>query len=179
MDKILDEKKIKEEPIFSTSFANIHLDDIQDAYGNPGKRLVLDHPGGVGILAIENQEILFVRQYRYAVQQIVLEIPAGKLEIGEDPLECGKRELIEETGYQAKNFSSLGLLLPTPGYSSENIYLYEASDLHFVGQNLDPGEYVEPLWIPLEEAVQKILSGNITDAKTQIAVMKYALSKNK
>lgn len=171
----LEEKTVSEETIFSTSFAKIRLDDILDPYGNPGKRLVVQHPGGVAVAAIKDEQVLLVRQYRYAVKEVVLEIPAGKLEFGEEPLGCGKRELIEETGFKAKNFESLGVMLPTPGYSSEHIYLYEASDLHFVGQHLDPGEYVEPIWMPIDEVVEKILSGEITDAKTQIAIMKYVL----
>lgn len=173
------ETTVSQQEILKTGFAQIRLDDILDSYGNPGKRLVLVHPGGVGILAVKDQKILLVKQYRYAVGDAILEIPAGKLEIGEDPLSCGKRELIEETGFKAQTFFSLGSMFPSPGYTSERIYLYGAYDLSFVGQNLDEGEYVEPIWMDLDEAVKKIISGEIADAKTQIAIFRYLQIQNK
>lgn len=147
--------------------------------GTAGRELVL-HNGGVGVIAIdENKNVLMVRQYRKPYDEVVLEIPAGKLEKGEEPLPAGMRELSEETGYEAKEYTFLGKFYPTPGYCSEIIHLYLAQNLSFVGQHLDPDEFVEVEKIPLEKLVQMVMDNEIPDGKTAIAILKADKIVNK
>ena len=108
---------------------------------------------------------------------MVVELPAGKIEPGEDPLECGKRELYEETGATAKHFESLGTLYPSPGYCGEIIHIIGAIGLEFGENHLDDGEFLESFRLPLKKAVSLVMSGDIVDAKTQIAILKLALYK--
>lgn len=170
------EKTIKKNMMYSGRIINVRCDDIEDCYGNDSKREIIEHPGGVCVIAIDDDNNIFmVSQYRYGVGEVVLEVPAGKLEPGEDPLECGKRELIEETGYKAEKFDYLGVMYPTPAYDSEKIYLYMARDLSFVGQKFDQGEYLEVKKINLGSAVRMVLDGEIPDAKTQICILKANL----
>lgn len=140
--------------------------------GTAGRELVL-HNGGVGVIAVdENKDVLMVRQFRKPYDEMVLEIPAGKLEKGEEPLPAGKRELSEETGYEAEEYTFLGKFYPTPGYCSEIIHLYLARGLSFVGQHLDPDEFVEVEKIPLEKLVRMVMDNEIPDGKTAIAILK-------
>lgn len=116
--------------------------------------------------------LLFVRQFRYPYQKVLLELPAGKLDPGEDPLEAGKRELREETGAEAARYESLGELYPSPGYCGEIIHLYAATGLTFGQMSPDEDEFLEVEKIPLEEAARMVLDNEIADAKTQAAVLK-------
>jgi len=167
------EETTRQETIFTGRVINLRVDEIIDCYGQPGKRELVEHSGGVGILALDEQDrVLMVRQYRYGVGEVLLEIPAGKLEPGEDPFECGKRELLEETGYFADTYTNLGVMYPTPAYVSERIYLYMAQGLHFQGQHFDKGEYLTCEKISLQEALRMVTEGEILDAKTQIAIFK-------
>ena len=134
--------------------------------GAEEKREVIDHPGGVAVAGLtENNELLLVRQFRYPYKEILLEIPAGKLEKGEDPFEAGKREFKEECGATADNYFSLGEVYPSPGYCGEIIHLYGAAGLHFGQQHLDEGEYLDVVRMPLDEAVRRVMTGEIKDAK--------------
>jgi ADP-ribose pyrophosphatase len=170
------EQTVAKHEIYSGRIINLRVDDALDCYGKPIKREVVEHSGGVGVLALtEDGDILLVSQFRYGIGETLLEIPAGKLERGEDPLECGKRELTEETGYEAAEWVDLGLVIPTPAYDSERIYIYIARNLTFKGQRLDESECVEVSRMSLKDAVKKVLANEITDAKTQIAIMKAAL----
>ena len=143
-------------------------------------REVIEHPGGVCVAAItDNDEVLMVRQFRYPYSEVILEIPAGKRDSAdEDPFECGKRELREETGATASNFIPLGELYPSPGYCGEIIWLYAASGLTFGEQDTDEDEFLEVEKIPLEKAVDMIMKGEIKDAKTQTALLKLKLLKD-
>ena len=116
--------------------------------------------------------MLLVRQFRYPYGDILTEIPAGKRNAGEDPLETGKRELAEETGVTAERFIPLGTVYPTPGYCDEVIYLYLATGLHFTAAHPDEDEFLDVLRMPLSHLVDEVLAGNIPDAKTQIAALK-------
>ncbi len=139
-------------------------------------RDVIRHPGGVCIVALnEKNEAYFVKQFRYPHKKVLLEIPAGKLEWGENPLECGMRELREEAGFTADEFISLGCLYPTPAYDTEVIYMYLARGLHKSEQDLDDDEFLDVLTIPLDEAVKMVMNNEIEDAKTQLAILKAAL----
>ena len=122
--------------------------------------------------------MLFVEQFRYPYMETVLELPAGKLEYGEDPFEAGKRELLEETGAAAENYRDLGKLYPTPGYCGEIIHMYLAENLTFSEQHLDEDEFLEVRRIPLEEAFQMVMRNEIRDSKTQVGILKtYQLVK--
>lgn len=169
----LKEKTIGQTYQYKGRIINLRLDDIELPNGRPAKREVVEHPGGVCVAALtDRDEVLLVRQFRYPYEEEILEIPAGKLEPGEDPAECGRRELLEETGATAGFYTSLGKLYPTPGYCSEIIHLYFAKDLKFGRQKPDEDEFLEVVKIPLERLVDMILAGEIRDAKTQTAVLK-------
>lgn len=167
------EKTLKEEPIFKGRIINVHVDDVELEDGSLSKREVVDHGGGVSVVALtENDEILLVRQFRYPYKEVISEIPAGKLEKGENPYDAGMRELREETGYTTKALKSLGELLPTPAYCSEKIYLYLADELEFCGQELDEGEFLSVEKYPLDTLYEMVMNNEITDAKTSIAILK-------
>ncbi len=143
--------------------------------GKEAGRDIILHPGGVCIVALEeNNEVYFVRQFRYPFGKVLLELPAGKLEWGENHLECGKRELHEETGCIADEFTYLGCLLPTPAYDTEVTHMYLAKGLHADKQKLDEDEFLEVSKIPLDKAVEMVLNNEIEDAKTQLALLKTA-----
>jgi len=169
----LTEKSVSQEYIYNGKIINLRVDQILLPNGMMASREVIEHPGGVCVAAItENDEILLVRQFRYPYMEEILEIPAGKKDPGEDPLTCGIRELKEETGAMAKNFFSLGILYPTPGYCGEVIHLYGATELSFGKDNPDEDEFLECIRLPFEKIVEMIISGEIKDAKTQAAVLK-------
>ena len=155
---------------------HVHVDDIELADGKSGTREVVEHPGGVCIAALtDKNELMFVRQFRYPFKEETLELPAGKLEKGEDPFNTAQRELKEETGCTGKDWVSMGNMYPTPGICSEIDRLYfcrvdkESGSLH-----LDEDEFIEPERIPIDKAVEMAMSGELPDAKTQLLVLKVA-----
>ena len=167
------EKTIDSTRIFEGKVVRLRRDTVELENGKQIFREVIDHPGGVSILAMDEEgKIFFVRQFRYPYQEVIPEIPAGKLTPGEDPLECGKRELQEETGAAAARYEFLGKLYPSPGYCGEIIYMYMATGLTYGEMNPDEDEFLEVERIPLEKAAAMVLDGTITDAKTQAAVLK-------
>lgn len=173
----LEEKQLKAEYIYKGRIINLRKDTALLPNGNEALREVIEHPGGVCVAALTDQkEILMVRQFRYPYGEVVLEIPAGKRDSGaEAPIECGIRELREETGATAEKIIPLGELYPTPGYCGETIWLFGAKGLTFGETDPDEDEFLEVERIPLEKAVDMILSGEIKDAKTQAAVLKLKL----
>ena len=170
----LTEKTIASEQIFSGKIITVKRDTALLPNGEQAFREVVMHPGGVCVAALTDKgEVLAVRQFRYPYSEVLLEIPAGKRDkSGEDPLECGKRELKEETGATAENYYPLGVLYPSPGYCDEKIYMFAATNLSYGECNPDDDEFLEVEKIPLEDFVNMILEGKITDAKTQAAVLK-------
>lgn len=166
----------KETELYRGKIIRVHVDDVELEDGRPAKREVVDHPGGVSVAVLTGKnELIFVRQFRYPYKEVLLELPAGKLEPGEDPFEAVKREQLEETGTTAKSYVSLGNVYPTPGYCGEIIRLWACradngtADLH-----LDEDEFLENQRIPLEQAVNMVLNNQIPDAKTQIGILKTA-----
>lgn len=154
--------------VFDVCRQTVRLDDNSEA----GREVVV-HNGGAGILAIDdNKNIFLVRQYRKGAEREMLEIPAGKLEKGENPKACAVRELREEIGAEAKNICFLSEFFPTPAYCSEKITVYLASELTMHEQKLDSGEFLEIIKMNFDEAYQKVMSGEIIDAKTIIAILK-------
>lgn len=159
--------------IFNGRIIHVHEDDITMVDGQTAKREVVDHNGGVAIVGItENDEVLLVRQFRAPYKEVTFEIPAGKLEKGEDPFEAGKREFQEECGATAQKYYSLGELYPSPGYCGEIIHIYAATGLDFGEQNLDYDEVLDVYKVPLETAFQNVLDGKYKDAKTMVGIMK-------
>ena len=171
------EKKISRKDIFSGRVFNIHVDTVRLPNDAVTTREVVEHHGGVAVLALDDEDnILMVRQFRYGAGHTFLEIPAGKLEQGEDPAECGIRELREETGMNAGEYKFFTKIYPTPAYCSECIYIYLARALTPAagGQNLDAGEFLDVVRVPFNEAFEMCMNGKITDAKTLVGILKYA-----
>jgi ADP-ribose pyrophosphatase len=139
--------------------------------GHESTREVINHPGGVAVVAFKDKDtILLVEQFRKPIESNLLELPAGKLEYGEDPETCGIRELEEETGYKAKSFSYLGKIVTSPGFCDEYIYLYKAEDLFLGNMNLDEDEFLNVKELSLDEVKENIVNGKIIDAKTICAI---------
>ncbi len=172
----LHEETLIQNTVFEGLVVNVRQDQVLLENGAQALRDVVEHPGGVCVLPLtEAGEVIMVKQFRYPYREVLLEIPAGKLDKGgEDPLACGKRELREEAGMVADTYLSLGKLYPSPGYCNEIIYMYLAKDLHPVKQQLDEDEFLEVYRYPFEEVYRMVMDGEITDAKTQIAVLKAA-----
>ena len=177
-DEQMLEKTVEEQLIFDGRVITVYHNKAQLSDGSTAMREIVAHPGGVCVAALtDDEELLFVRQFRSPYQEILTELPAGKLERGEDPLKAGIRELSEETGASAQTIRSLGKLYPTPGYCGEIIYLYLATGLSFGEQHPDEDEFLDVLRIPLEKAVGMVMDGELTDSKTQVAVLKIANMK--
>ena len=169
----LNEQPLSADYKYRGRIINLRVDTALLPNGSSATREVVEHPGGVCVAALtEDGYLLFVRQFRYPYQKVLLELPAGKLGPGEDPLEAGKRELREETGAEAARYESLGELYPSPGYCGEIIHLYAATGLTFGQMSPDEDEFLEVEKIPLEEAARMVLDNEIADAKTQAAVLK-------
>lgn len=169
----LTEKTLSSKNIFEGRILHITLDEVELENGKCSKREVVNHPGGVCVAALDDDNnLLFVRQFRYPYKEVVLELPAGKLEKGSTPLENGKRELLEETGAQGYSYISLGKIYPSPGYTNEIIHLYACRIANISQANPDEGEFVDVEKINLDKAVEMVLNNTIPDAKSQIAILK-------
>ncbi len=176
----LTEKTLSSRQVYDGKILGLRVDTVELPNGASATREVVEHSGGVCVAALDEREnLLFVRQYRYPHRQVLLELPAGKINKGEDPSACGFRELIEETGYRAGVYFSLGEFIPSSAYLEEVIYLYFASDLTKVGQHLDEDEFLSVERIPLDKAVDMALSGEIRDGKTIALVLKVAALKRR
>lgn len=177
----LEEKQLSAEYLYKGKIINVRRDEALLPNGKTALREVVEHPGGVCVAAINDKdEILLVRQFRYPYFETVLEILAGKRDSAdEDPLSCGIRELREETGAVAKNIFSLGKLYPTPGYCGEIIWMFGATELTFGNDDPDEDEFLSVEAVPFEKAVEMVLSGEIKDAKTQAAILKLKILRDK
>ena len=170
----LTEKTIDSREVFKGRIIRVRFDTVRLPNGKEGTREVVEHPGGVAILAIDSEDrVLLVRQYRYPFERVLTEIPAGKLDyIGEDPREAALRELREETGAVASELIPLGPFYPTCAYSTEVIHMYLARQLTFGERELDEDEFLDVFRLPLRELVDRVLRGEIPDAKTQAAALR-------
>ena len=173
----LREKTVSKNYIYKGKILSLRVDDAMLPGGEPCKREIVEHSGGACVLYVENENILFVKQYRYAYGEEIYEIPAGKLEKGEEPYRTALRELEEETGIKANRAELLFTVYPTPGYTNEKIYIYRAYDGVKTEQSLDEGEFLDVEWIPLDKAKAMLKNGEIKDGKTLIALQRYFLNE--
>lgn len=174
------EKTIESNKIFVGNIINVYLDNILLPNKKQARREVVTHPGGVCIAALNcKKELYFVEQYRYPKKEIVLELPAGKLEKNLSILENAKKELKEEVGVIGENYIYLGKAYASPGISNEDIHMYFCKVKNLTEPTPDEGEILKPTLINIDKAVNMILNNEIYDAKTQIAVLKTYMLLNK
>ena len=169
---IIEEKLVESQTVFAGKIFDIHKDKV-DVAGEIKNREVMIHSGGVTIVAEHDGKILLVKQFRYGAQQFLIELPAGKLDHGnEDVLSAAKRELEEETGYKANKWTSLGFVFSTPAICSEKLYLFFAQDLVKGNPHPDEGEFVEYIEVEKDKVFKMIKNGEINDAKTLAALLR-------
>ena len=173
------EKTLKSELVFNGKVVKVYNDDVLCENGNVSKREIIKHNGGVCVLGIVDNKIILEKQYRYAYNEEIYELPAGKLEINENPYDAGLREFEEETGYKAKRLIDLGCMYPTCGYSNEIIYLYLADDITKTSRHLDEDEVIDIIMVNIEQVLQMIDENKIKDAKTICLIHKYLRYINK
>lgn len=159
--------------IFNGRIFKVKVHDIELPDGKPANREIVEHHGGVGVIAVTpEREVFMVTQYRIAADEMMFEIPAGKLEKGENPYDAGMRELEEETGYKTDKLEFLGEYYATPGYCTEKLSIYLATNLEYTGQHLDPGEFLNVSKIPLDKLYEMVMNNEVRDCKTAIAILK-------
>lgn len=169
------EKTLSSRTVYDGKILKLTVDDVQLPDGKKSVRECVRHCGGAAVLLVLDGKVALVRQHRYLYGRDIYEIPAGKLEAGEDPAAGAARECEEETGYRAE-VEKLLEIYPSPGYTDEVIHIFSAKNAEYVGQRTDDGEFLTCEFIPLERVVKMLESGEICDAKTVAAVYKY-LSK--
>jgi ADP-ribose pyrophosphatase len=179
MDHLV-EKTIRKEKIFNGKVVQLYVEDVQLPNGKTSKREVIKHPGAVAIIPITKEgKLVLVRQYRKALERVLIEIPAGKLEKGEEPLATAQRELEEETGYRAQSMHHIVSFYTSPGFADELIHLYMAEGLEKLedAASLDEDEFVDILEVTLEEAMEMLEKREIYDAKTAYALQYLQLRR--
>lgn len=174
MDSNLQEIQVSSETIYDGNVLHVREDMVELPNKNLASRELIRHIGAVCVIPVtDDGKVIVERQFRYPVNRVILEIPAGKLDSAdEDRLEAAKRELREETGMTAEKWTDIGEYLPAPAYSDERITMYLATGLHSGEQDLDDDEFLEVFRVPLKELVDDVMAGKISDGKTQIAVLK-------
>ena len=169
------EKTVQKNYIYKGKILTLRKDDALLPDGKPCIREIIEHSGGACVLYVEENKVLLVRQYRYAYGENVYEIPAGKLNENEPPIQAAARELEEETGVIADKLELLFVVYPTPGYTDEKIYIYRAYGGKRTHVHLDEGEFVDVVWADVESVRKMLQNGEIKDAKTIIALQSYFL----
>jgi ADP-ribose pyrophosphatase len=169
----LKEKTMASQQVFDGRLLKVYRDEVELSDGGTSVREFVHHPGGVAAVAIDKDGSVYLeRQFRYPYHKVVTEIPAGKLEPGEDPFDAIRRELREEIGASAARWDALGYIMPSVGYTDEMLYLYLARDLTFGDTRLDEDEFLEPFKLPFAEALAQAADGRINDAKTLSALFR-------
>jgi ADP-ribose pyrophosphatase len=168
------EKKLTSKQIFDGKVVKLFVDKVELPDGKEAIREIVRHPGAVCVIPVtDDGEVIMVRQYRYAHERVMLEIPAGKLDTPDEPhLEGAKRELLEETGAVAEKYTYLGSIASAPALIDEIVHVYMAENIRFGEQKLDKGEFLDIVYYTLDELFEMVMNGEITDAKTQIAILK-------
>lgn len=172
----LTEKTVKKNYVYRGKIISVRCDDALRPDGTPCRRETIEHPGGAGVLYVEDGKVLLVKQYRYPYGEVLFEIPAGKLDPGEAPEAAAARELGEEAGVTAEKLTLLCTMYPTPGYTNEKIYIYFAEGGRRGEAHPDEGEFVVSEFVPLGEAERWLKEGKLNDAKTIVAIQAYLLS---
>lgn len=168
----LKEVRLTSATVYQGDFITVLKDRVQLPDGSTGTREHIDHPGAVAVLALlDNGNLILERQFRYAPNQEFIELPAGKIDRGENILHCAQRELLEETGYVAREWTHLTTMWPCIGYANERMEYFLARDLSHHGSKLDEGEFLEVFDLPLAEAMQWLRSGRINDSKTALGLL--------
>ena len=171
-DAALREKILSEDVAYTGKILNVSDVEVELPNGRRSRRDIIRHPGASAVVALtETGKIVLVRQYRTAIDRVTVEIPAGKLDPGEDPLECAKRELHEETGFRARRIRKLTSIVTTCGFCDEIIHIYLATQLEFDAPNPDDDEFVNVDLVPLSELIDAVLDGKIEDAKTVVGAL--------
>ncbi|MBO5440344.1 MAG: NUDIX hydrolase [Clostridia bacterium] len=167
------ERKLNSKQIFDGKVVKLFVDDVELPDGKKAIREIVRHPGAVCVIPIDNDEnVIMIKQFRYPFSEVLLEIPAGKLEPNEDPLEAVKRELEEESGVNAQSVEYIGTMYTTVAILDEKIHMYLATGLTYKSAHPDEGEFLEVEKIPLKTLVDMVMEGKIPDSKTQIAILK-------
>ncbi len=175
MNDNLTEKKVSSENVFDGKLLHVYSDVIELPNGNTSTREYIKHQGAVCVVPVtENMEVVAVKQYRYPIGRVTIEIPAGKLDKGEEPLEAAKRELSEETGVESADIRYVGGLYPSVAYTDEIIHMYVAENLVYGEAHTDEDEFLNVVRIPLAEFTRMVMDGEIMDAKTMAAILKTA-----
>ncbi len=170
----IDEKTMKSERIYEGKVINLRVDTVELPDRKYSKREIVEHDGAVGILAVTGEgKLIFVKQFRKSVEEILLEIPAGRIETDEAPIDCAKRELEEETGFKANSMSKMMDFYTSPGFSNEILHIYLAQNLSPGTASPDEDEYIEVIYLTLDEALKRLEAGEIKDSKTIIAILQY------
>ncbi len=164
------EECLGQELLFEGRMISLQRDTVSLPNGQKATREIIKHPGAVAVVAIKDEKLLLVRQYRYAIKSDLMEIPAGKLDAGEVPIDCALRELREETGYRG-DLTSLGTFYSTPGFSDETMHLFLATNLVWDPLSQDEDEFLEVEGMPWQEALQKAKNGEFQDAKTVLGIL--------
>jgi ADP-ribose pyrophosphatase len=171
-ERDLTEHTVESKTVYQGRLLHVQEDVVRLPDGKTSRREYIVHPGAAVILAMPDaRSVLMERQYRYPLGSHVYELPAGKIDPGEDALDTARRELLEETGYRGRDWRHLLTTYPVVGYSNERIELYLARDLEYVGHALDEGEFLDVFTLPLDEAIQWVRSGRIVEAKTIMALL--------
>ncbi len=172
----LKETTLSSEEVYNGRLLHVYNDTISLPNGHTSTREIVRHVGAVCIVPItENNEVIIEKQFRYPFNEVLTEIPAGKLDSkDEDPLDAAKRELKEETGYTADTWTYLGIYYPTVAYTDEKIYIYMARNLHRGSQHLDDDEFLHYYSVPLETLIEDVKNDRIPDGKTQLGILKAA-----
>ena len=169
----LTERRVSSKTIFEGRIIKVTLDQAELPNGKLAAREVVEHPGGVAVLALEEDNTTYlVKQFRYPIQQLLLELPAGKLDGREDHLLAANRELSEETGLEAEEWTYMGSILASPGFCTERLHMYLARKLSHKKQHLDEDEFLNVVPIPFDALVRQVMDGSQDDAKTVAAVLK-------
>jgi ADP-ribose pyrophosphatase len=174
MSKRLDEVTVDAEVVYQGAFLRVRKDRARLPDGSVHGREWVVHPGAAAMLAVgDDGRVLVVRQYRYAMQRAYVELPAGKIDPGETPLQTARRELLEETGYTAREWAHLTQIHPAIGFSNEllDIFVARGLEAHPQGNDLDPGEMIEVEWVTLDWLLDALRAGHLPDVKTHIAVL--------
>jgi|LGOV01.1.fsa_nt_gb ADP-ribose pyrophosphatase len=167
------EKVVKTKEVFNGHLLNLRVDDVELPNGEFSKREIVSHQGAVALLVMKDRQFYFVQQYRIAVQRILTEIPAGLIEIGENPKDAAIRECQEEIGYRPLNLTKIGKFIPTPGYCSEYITLYCATEFVYEPKKEDPDEFIKVIKMPVRTVKALFQKGFFKDGKTVAALGYY------